>query len=133
MNDIDIKFIKWMLGKDSLNRWKIFENESKQTHGLMYIPKEEETMYSSEFYKNGSGFKYGITVYHILLQRAMDGINKESYFGSSQIEIVSHRWGIKIKDYSTDNHDKKHFRFESYENYKESALKYIYEQETKDS
>ncbi len=131
-----IKFIPWMVGKCPAKQWRMFKNNTKETHGLMYIPKEEETMYSSEYYKDGSGFKYGITVYHILLGKAIEGINKESYFGNGQIEIVYRRWGIQILDYSTDDNIKESIRFESegVKSYstvkaKEAALKYIYEQE----
>ena len=113
---MNIDFIKWMVGYAEGFRIKY---NNVVIPGMATFSIKEH----SEYFDN--------IIYPLLRQKAIEGINKKSYFGSGQIELISHRWGIQIMDYSTDNHEKKYFRFESDENYKEAALKYIFEQEKK--
>ncbi len=106
---MDIEFIKWMVEKA--------ENFEMENDVVLW--------------GDCRGFDLliikGSIAYPLLLQGAIEGVNKGSYFGNGQIELIQHRWGIQIKDYSTDNHDIKAFRFESYENYKETALMFVWD------
>ncbi len=123
---MNIEFIEWMVGKCPANQFRIYKKESKNTYGLMYVPEDDEDMYQSEFYKDGTGFKYGKTVYHILLGKTIEGINREIDF-----EIIQHEGYIDIlkgNHYETFFH---HNEPEAIIKAKESSMKYIYEQETK--
>lgn len=113
MKENNIDFLKWMYEKA----------EGFKVKGNFVSILSSVALWSFEELANDE------ILFSFLLQGTIEGINKESYFGNGQIEIIQHRWGIQIKDYSTDNHEKKVFRFENNKDYKKAALFYIYEQE----
>ncbi len=122
---MNIEFIEWMVGKCPEKQFRIYKKESKNTYGLMYVPEDDEDMYQSEFYKDGYGFKYGKTVYNILIQKTIECINDSEL----DYQIRSSEDGIRL--YESCDLIADYWRFAEIDQAKEVALKYIYEQETK--
>ncbi len=121
----DIKFVKWMVEKAG---WKIGKD----------IDGDEYAYYTDDRWISIDCIGSDPVINSFLMNNAIHGVNKYSYFNNFEYEIILRRWGIDIINHrlAIPNNKVKYFRYESngaksylVDNANESALKYIYEQE----
>lgn len=118
-----IEMIKWMCG---------------YAEGFEYQKKEAQYMEHIQYPGGTCSLNWLIDdpiVYPLLLTRAIEGVNKGGYFGDTQWEVRTYRWGIEVLNYNGVPFVKAKFRFEEKSNSyltntaKLSALEYIYDKE----
>lgn len=115
-NDIDIDFIKWMCEK---------------TKGFHF---DGTVIYQHEYNEEiNINIKKMSSLWFLLLQRAIEGINKLNLNGNKYPTILFDAYDLEIR-YNTTSWKNKNYSFDCYETIdeiKKAALKYIYEQEKK--
>ena len=117
--ECNVEFIKWMCEKADGFEWiKGITLNVKGPNGHCYTVNEVLIHVRS-------------IIYPLLLQRAIEGVNKESVEEGTGYLIDINCSDIEV--YHIDKNNRQHFEHVNREidNEKESALKYIYEQEKK--
>ncbi len=120
---MDIDFIKWMCEK--AEGFFVLNQEHDER---IQLPSRDQL----DFEELCAGSFYELHIYPFLLQRAIEGVNKkyESWEDNNYFEIRFNNENYYILNGSTE--EIKYFWFEDYDSIdqaKEAALKYIYEQE----
>lgn len=124
MSSCDIDFIKWMCEKAEYILVPPYENEVvSMSMYTMHLEKYEMIVFIDDDFKE-------TIYYHNILQRAIEGVNKISFENNGRFEIITRRWGISLQDNKSMLETAYPFEGNPIQA-KESALKYIYEQETK--